>query len=82
MSCQKSSLSTRRATTSVSALQSASWLYAELEDAVRTHSITRLTDLLDPIAADTPALGAQLRGLTERYDILVVKAILEEIKTP
>jgi len=55
-------------------------LYAELEDAVNMHSITRLTELLDPIAADAPALGAHLRGLAEGYDIQGVKAVLADIE--
>ena len=55
-------------------------MYDELEQAVNTHSITRLTDLLDPIAADVPALGAQLRELVGRYDIPGVKALLGEIE--
>lgn len=55
-------------------------LHAELEEAVNTHSITRLKELLDPIAAAAPALGAHLRSLAQRYDMKGVKAALDEIE--
>ena len=56
-------------------------LYHELKEAVKMHSITQLTGLLAPIAADAPALGAHLRALVESYDISGIKAILGEIET-
>ena len=55
-------------------------LHAELEEAVNTHSITRLKELLDPIAAAAPPLGAHLRSLVQRYDMKGVKAALDEIE--
>ena len=55
-------------------------LHAELEEAVNTHSITRLKELLDPIAAAAPALGAHLRSLAQRYDMKGVKAALDGIE--
>ena len=55
-------------------------LYAELEEAVDSRSITRLTGLLDPINAAAPPLGAHLEKLMQRYDIMAVKAILGNIE--
>ena len=54
-------------------------LCADLEKVLFTHSIARLMELLDSISAASPALGAHLRTLAQRYDMDEIKAALAEI---
>ena len=56
--------------------------YAQLEEAVGMHSITRLNNVLDAISAEAPELGTHLRQLAQSYNMKEIKATFEELEKP